>query len=141
MKRISILLLILLAWFVSAAWPQAEPQCKHKIITFDAPGAGTGAGQGTFPQGIVAGDAVAGYYVDANNLNHGFLRTADGTITTFDAPGAGTSAGQGTTVYGMNSSNAIVGIYWDTNNVGHGFLRHPRGTFTTVDAPGAGTGP
>ena len=27
---------------------------------------------------------------------HGYVRTADGTITTFDAPGAGTSPGQGT---------------------------------------------
>jgi hypothetical protein len=51
MKRISILLLVFFTCSVLAAWPQAQTQCKHKpkIITFDAPGAGTGPGQGTTP--------------------------------------------------------------------------------------------
>jgi hypothetical protein len=48
MRRIGILMLGFLFCFVLAAWPQTQPQWSgHKIITFDAPGAGTGAGQGT----------------------------------------------------------------------------------------------
>jgi hypothetical protein len=64
------------------------------LITFDAPGAGTGAGQGTEGQAISPSGAVAGVDADASSVLHGFLRTAEGTITTFDAPGAGTAGNQ-----------------------------------------------
>jgi len=60
------------------------------ITTFDAPGAGTGAFQGTLGEGINPAGEIDRYYYDANNVGHGFLRTPDGAITTFDAPGAGT---------------------------------------------------
>jgi hypothetical protein len=33
---------------------------------------------------------VSGNYIDSNNVNHGFLRAPDGTITTFDVLQAGT---------------------------------------------------
>jgi hypothetical protein len=142
MKRINILLLILFAFVASAAWPQAQPQWKHKIITFDVPGAGTGAGQGTFPYVIIRGEWIAGNYIDANGVYHGFLRAPDGTITKFDVPGGGKGAGQGTVeVKGMTPALEIVGTTYDANGVGHGFLRTPHGKFTTFDAPGAqGTG-
>jgi len=47
-----------------------------KITTFDAPGAGTGAGSGfgTFPESINDAGAITGHYIDAQGLNHGFLR-------------------------------------------------------------------
>src|ERR1039458_1783940 len=96
MKRISILLLILFTFFASAAWPQAQPQWRHKIITYEVPGAGNGAGQGTQAFGINSSGEVAGFYTDANNMNHGFLRNPNGSFTKFDAPFAGTGAGQGT---------------------------------------------
>jgi len=48
---------------------------RPTYITFDAPGAGTDPGQGTTPNGIDAQGAVVGWYVDAGNVNHGFLRT------------------------------------------------------------------
>ncbi len=60
------------------------------IVTFDAPHAGTGPGQGTFPEAINVTGMVSGNYVDSNNVNHGFLRASDGTFTTFDVPQAGT---------------------------------------------------
>jgi hypothetical protein len=44
------------------------------ITTFDAPGAGTGPGQGTFSIGNNPSGAITGYYVDGSNVNHGFLR-------------------------------------------------------------------
>jgi len=140
MRRISILMLILFTCFVSAAWPQAQPLSKHKIITFDPPGAGTGAGQGTIPYGLNPWGATIGWYLDANNVNHGFVRYPWGTITTIDAPGAGTGTGQGTLAYGMNIWGVIVGASIDAGGVWHGFVRDPWGTITTYDAPGAGTG-
>jgi hypothetical protein len=44
------------------------------ITTFDPPGAGTGSGQGTFCNQINPAGAIAGYYLDANNVFHGYLR-------------------------------------------------------------------
>jgi len=141
MKRMSILLLAFFTCFVLAAWPQAHAQWKHKpkIITFDAPGAGTGPGQGTTPYGIDSQGTIVGPYVDADNVNHGFVRARDGTITTIDVPGAGTGVGQGTVALGINPAGAITGMYFDANCLYHGFLRDPDGSITTFDAPGANT--
>src|SRR5262245_34591419 len=66
------------------------------VIRFDAPGAGTGPGQGTSPFSITPAGAIAGRYSDTNNVFHGFLRTADRAITTFDVLDAWTAPGQGT---------------------------------------------
>jgi hypothetical protein len=114
---------------------------KPTIITFDAPGAGTGPGQGTQGNGINPAGAITGFYLDANNVFHGFLRTPNGAITGFDAPGAGSTAGsfQGTQAYSINPEGTIVGLYLDANNVYHGFLRARDGNFTTYEAPGADT--
>ena len=57
------------------------------FTTFEAPDAGTGAGQGTFAFSINPRGAISGYYVDASDVGHGFLRAKDGTFTTIDAPG------------------------------------------------------
>lgn len=114
---------------------------RTQIITFDAPGAGTGAGQGTYVSGISAGGAIAGNYVDGNNVNHGFLRTPDGTIVTFDVPGAGTGAGQGTLAFAINSSQEAVGRYFDGNGISHAFLRTRQGDIITAfDPPDTGQG-
>jgi hypothetical protein len=137
MKRISILMLAFFTCFVLAAWTQAQAQ----IVKFDVQGAGTGAGQGTLPIGIVQGGWIMGSYIDGNNVSHGFLRTPWGFIIKFDPPGAGTNPYQGTIeVHGMNQFLEIVGTYEDGNNGYHGFVRSPFGKFTTFDCPGAGTG-
>ena len=70
-----------------ADWEQA------KFITFDAPGAGTGHRRGTFGVSINPSGTIAGFYLDAKDTDHGFVRTRDGSFTTFDVPGAGTGAG------------------------------------------------
>ena len=54
--------------------PTAQDDRRATIITFDVPGAGTGAGQGTFPTTNNPSDAITGYYMDANSAFHGFLR-------------------------------------------------------------------
>jgi hypothetical protein len=111
-----------------------------RFITFDAPGAGTGSGQGTAPLAVNPARASTGLYIDASNVYHGFLRARNGTISTFDAPGAGTGSGQGTYAVSINSAGAITGADLDAGNVWHAFLRAPSGSITTFDVPGAGTG-
>ena len=36
---------------------------------------------------------ITGYYEDANNVFHGFVRSPEGKFTTFEAPGADTTPG------------------------------------------------
>ena len=127
----------------------ANASAKPRIITLDAPGAGTGSYQGT---GCFAytdcsvlinnWGAVTGYYLDADNVYHGFLRNPDGKFTTFEAPGADTQAGDfnGTLPNAINDAGAITGVYYDANNEGHGFLRSPEGKFTTFDVTGGTIG-
>jgi hypothetical protein len=114
------------------------------ITEFDAQGAGTGPGQGTFVSGtdcLTDAGATVGYYVDSNGVAHGFVRAPDGVITEFDAPGAGTGPNQGTKCSGINQLGTILGIYVDSSNVNHGFALAPNGTFTFINVPAAGTGP
>ena len=89
--------------------------------------------------GINDQGAIPGWYDDANNVMHGFLRVRDGAITTFDAPNAG-AAPTKSIAGDLNDLGMIAGYYIDGNNVSHGFLLNPDGIFTTFDAPGAGTG-
>jgi hypothetical protein len=114
-------------------------RARNGIITsFDVPGAGADGYnlQGTFPQGINDLGEIAGYYEDANTVNHGFVRTANGAITTFDAPGACSTeappagcAYNGTFVLGINLLGAVVGQYWD-ENTGRTSRLGDGGTFT-----------
>ena len=62
---------------------------KTAIITFDAPGAGTGASQGTQGLAISPQGIITGYYLDSGNVVHGYVRARDGSFITFDVPGAG----------------------------------------------------
>lgn len=43
--------------------------------SFEAPGAGKGAGQGTIPTTINSAGVIAGYYLDSSGVYHGFVRT------------------------------------------------------------------
>ncbi len=115
------------------------------FTTFEAPGSGTGPYQGTGSPGsstpVNQFGATAGYYIDADNVVHGYLRSAWGDITTFDVPGGGP---QGIGCFadcsvGLNDGGAITGYYLDANNVYHGFVRSPQGRVTTFDAPRANT--
>jgi hypothetical protein len=119
------------------------------ITTFDAPGAGTAADQGTIAFAVDPSGAIAGFTRDTNNARHGFLRAIDGTFTIFDDPNEGTCStfcgnignGQGTRAYAINPSGQIVGFYTDNTGRCHGYVRAANGTFTQIDAPDAGTGP
>jgi hypothetical protein len=101
------------------------------FTTFDAPGASSLPGDGTFPRGINRYGAIVGNYSAADKeVNRGFLRSPDGRFTTFQAPGADTTegSGNGTFPVSINDAGAITGHYVDRNALGivnHGFLRGP----------------
>jgi predicted membrane protein len=108
------------------------------IITFDAPGAGTNSGQGTFVvfgDGINSSGTILGAYADASNNIHGMVRSLDGVITPFDVTGS---------VFldpaGINPEGAIIGFYAEASGPTHGFLRNKDGAITSFDYSGAGTG-
>ena len=107
---------------------------------FEAPGAGTGAYQGTAANDINPAGAITGLYFDTSDVGRGFLRNPDGTFKTFAAPGAGTTAGLGTNPQSINSEGRITGFDVDAKLVHHGFLRNPGGKITTFNVKGAGTG-
>ena len=118
----------------------------QRLKSIDVPGAGTGSYQGTGCPGCALGlnywGAIAGVYIDANSVQHGFIRNPYGTFTIFDAPGAGTSSYQGTGCpsdcpTSLNDWGAIMGTYIDANNVFHGYLRTPDGKFATIDPRGS----
>src|SRR5208337_2908445 len=102
------------------------------ITTFDDPHAGTNPGQGTSVAipGLSAFGVIAGYYIDANNVYHGFLRTPDGRLTTVDVHGAGDGPGQGSGIGSINSEGDVVGDYTDANNTSHAFVRSASGKIT-----------
>jgi hypothetical protein len=122
-----------------------------RITVFNAPQAGSGAGQGTGCPGCNFGvnrwGAIAGTYTDANYVTHGFLRGPEGKFITIDAPGAGTGVYQGTGCpsdcpVDLNDSGVLTGSYYDANYVQHGFARSPSGALVSFDPPGsAGTQP
>lgn len=113
------------------------------ITDFNAPGAGTGAGQGTnFAglSGINTAGTITGPYVDSKGVFHGYIRSTAGKYTILNVASAGKGAGQGTLAGNINTSGEIAGFYTDGAGVNHGFLWTSKGGFITFDAPGAGTG-
>jgi hypothetical protein len=107
------------------------------------------SGQGTLATSVNDGGAIVGYFIDAKNVRHGFLRDKLGTFLAFEVPGSG-----GTFPESINDSGQIAGSYEDPPEVinnermhsyrsgaVHGFLRDADGTITSLDMPGAVHGP
>src|SRR5271156_2375101 len=133
-KVVSVILLV--CGFASA----------QKITSFSAPGAGTGAGQGTGGFGISPQGTVVGSYLDDGNVFHGYQCVSGcaspSTFTTYNAPGAGTAANQGTITFSINPFGVTAGYFVDASNVAHGFVTAaPFKTFATLTDPNAGQGP
>jgi WD40 repeat protein len=95
---------------------------QDQIITFDA-----APNVRTLPQSINPSGVVTGYYIEASNIIHGFVRAADGTITTFDVGPRVTFPAS------INPSGEITGWYFDANGAAHAFVRDRDGTITTFD--------
>lgn len=99
-------------------------------VSFDVPG----AANGTFTAGINDWATVTGYYVDAEQNYHGFVRDWVGHITSFDVPGDG----GGTAATAINDAGTVTGN-WCTDltfTVCPGFVRDLEGNITSFDAPG-----
>jgi hypothetical protein len=93
-----------------------------QITTLDAPGAGTGQTQGTKALSMNNAGEIAGVYIDAQSIQHGFVRDALGNYTTFDIPG-----GVSVTNAFINQSGVVAGSY---QAAGSPLLFHPD-TFAT----------
>jgi len=111
------------------------------ITSFDPPGTDSSPCPFTGNTVVICGSGasaindageIVGVYIDTNNIGHGFLRAANGSITSFDAPGAGTGSYQGTAAFAINAAGTIAGIYLDANSVLHGFVGNAPPTATTT---------
>lgn len=108
-----------------------------QYATLNAPGAGTGALQGTEPLSINDAGQVSGIYIDSANDIHGFVRDAAGNYTAFDVPGA---INVESAV--LNQSGEIAGTYisFDSSTncyCNHGYVRDSLGHLKTFSVPGA----
>ena len=95
-------------------------------LTIDVPGA-----IGTEAAAINGHHVIAGDYVSTGSVDHGFVRTPDGTLTPFDDPASNGS----TLVSGINLSGTIVGRSEVAGGFA-GFIRSSSGTFTSFSVPG-----
>jgi len=94
----------------------------------------------TLPLAINGGGEVAGWYGDADNAIHGFVRDAKGNYTSVDDPDAVSGKpDSGTFVTAIDNSGTVAGHYGDSAGVVHGFVLDQFGSFTNFDAPDAGT--
>lgn len=135
MKLLRYLSCVMAVGLATMAWSQ-PPGKTPKVDIFSAPNAGANPWQGTYALGITSTGAVGGYYIDANGVNHGFIRSLDGTLTVVDVAAAGTGSGEGTQILAMNSLGAATGAYF-ANGTRYAFMRDPLGNLTLFDIPGA----
>jgi hypothetical protein len=77
---------------------------------------------------------VTGFFIDAQNVNHGWWLNA-GTLVQLDYPGS-----IFTQATGQNNKGQVAGTYQDSSGASHGFVYDTNtAQYTSVDAPG-GTG-
>jgi probable HAF family extracellular repeat protein len=91
---------------------------------------------GNFPGSINSSGRIAGTYVDAAGIDHGYLLSG-GQYTTIDDPNTG--PGGFNEAETINASGKIVGAYSDANGLAHGYLLSG-GQYTTLDDPNAVNG-
>lgn len=127
MKTFSLVAPLLLLPFLAASAAGAA-----SFTEFDAPGAGTGSGQGTFAYKINSSSETVGYYIDSQYNDHGFVRASDGTFTTFDVKGTSTWPSE------INDHGLIGGAYEvlrAQKDISNGFLRSAQGKTKIVNPP------
>lgn len=80
---------------------------------------------------------TAGFWVDAYNVNRGFVHWK-GVFTSYTDPKTG--GGTVNQILGLNNAGIAVGFYTDKNGMNHGFtLNQATGKFTPVTPPGGGS--
>jgi probable HAF family extracellular repeat protein len=103
--------------------------------TFNAPLAGNGPNQGTWPLAINNLGQIAGTYVDSNGIVHAFSYNG-GNFTTLPTPAGAT----GIEPMGINNAGQIVGQTLANGSFSGGFV-YSGGTYATFNDPLAGNGP
>ncbi|MGB6713729.1 MAG: hypothetical protein WBE30_08900, partial [Candidatus Cybelea sp.] len=80
---------------------------------------------------------TAGFWVDGNGVNRGFVEWK-GVFTSYTDPKTG--GGTVNQILGLNNAGIAVGFYTDVMGVNHGFeLNQATGKFTPVTPPGGGS--
>jgi hypothetical protein len=104
------------------------------FTSFDAPGAGTGIDQGTFPVAINSEGVIAGYYFDNSQVSHGFLRRPNGVFIEFTP-----SKMSQVFIYGINNSGQVLGNGTLTISPFSrvGFIRELDGAYTIISIAGS----
>src|SRR5215471_7960937 len=102
-------------------------------ISFDAPGAGTGPDQGTFPTAITRNGFIGVTVKDNNSFSHGFVRLANGKFTKVQPPHS-----IDTYIAGVNWRGQVAGSFFDkVGGISHGYVKNANGTHVQLDVPDA----
>jgi hypothetical protein len=130
---------------VGGDWTDAATGTSHgmllypsgKLVTFDAPNAGTtfgGLGQALNLEG-----SFAGTYTDTNGGLHGYVRYANGRFREFKAPLGGDSNFTGTWAASLNLLGTAVGFSVEADGATvDGYVRFADGTLILANAPVSG---
>jgi len=94
--------------------------------SFDFPGAAA-----TYAYGINAKGNIAGWYVDSNGVNHGYVYDS-GKFITIDPPNSSS-----TQAWDINYANMIVGTYFDSITGQYRGFTFFRGVYSPYDVQGA----
>jgi uncharacterized membrane protein len=86
-------------------------------------------GNTTYAYAINASNTVVGSYIDPKLVDHGFIRTADGSFQRLDPPGS-----TDTHCLTINDSGEIAGVYIDNQMTQHAFT-YENGKFHTSSLP------
>lgn len=111
----------------------AQDVVPSQYISFDAPQAGTGSGQGTFPNAINHKGWIGGTVVLGTGFSQGFIREPNGSFIAVLPPGAAQSW-----VAAINSSNETAGSSYGVGTTS-GFVRDATGNYTQLGVSGANT--
>jgi hypothetical protein len=109
----------------------AFAQLPTKYLSFDAPGAGTGYGQGTFPTSINQDGWVAGTVISSSNVAFGFIRRRDGSFIQVFPPNSSQSF-----IAAINDSDQVAGSFYGPTAT-NGFVRSGIEKYTVLAVGGA----
>jgi len=113
-----------------------------RIVTFNAPGQGTGPTSGTWAMGLNdQGDTTGVTFQQIYGFYQNSIRKADGSFIIFPQPGlCATQVDNGCMGWGasqINDLGMVAGSYLDDNRVYQSFIRYPDGRMEIFAAPGA----
>lgn len=111
-----------------SGYTQSFQRVGPSFISFQVPDSA-----GTFPSGVNDALSVTGYYMDANQQSHGFVRYASGQIISFDVLGSVT-----TDPVGIDAAGEVAGNYQEERGFSSGFVRSPGGEISEFNPAGSG---